>query len=257
MFKMMKRITYLVVLLALPLLSFGNDDIKMLFAKANDQYAKTNYREALKIYQSILVDGNQSATVYFNTGNTYYKLGDIPSALLYYEKAHKLNPGDDDININIQLANSKTTDKIDATPDWFLTKWWDAFVLGLPVSTLCLLSILFFLAASGLLIAYLFASTINSKRIIFYSAITLAFLALVTIVLAAQQVHYFSSHKQAIVFSNSVAVKSEPGTAAKTLFVIHEGTKVDVLESNESNWIRVRLLNGNDGWIMGSDVKSI
>lgn len=252
----MKRIIYILVLLALPFVSLGDDQVKALFAKGNDQYAKGKYHDAVKTYQSILGDGYRSASVYFNLGNAYYKLGDIPSAILYYEKAHKLNPGDEDISANIQLSNSKTTDKIDATPDIFLTRWWQAFVMCLPVSTLGWLSALFILAGCGVLIAYLYAATVASKRAMFYSALALLFIGLVTIVMAASQVHYFSSHQQAIVFSNSVTVKSEPGQAAKTLFVIHEGTKVDVLE-NSNNWMRVKLLNGNEGWILAGDVKII
>lgn len=252
----MKRITYLLLLLALPFLSFGNDAVNTLFAKGNNQYAKAQYKDAVQSYQSILSDGYQSAVIYFNLGNAYYKIGDIPSALLYYEKAHRLTPGDEDINFNIQLTNLKTTDKIDATPELFLTKWWEAFILCCSVSTLSWLSILFLLTGSGALVVYLYASTISLKRGTFYTALTLVFLGLVTILMAANQVHYFASHQQAIVFSNSVTVKSEPGQAAKNLFVIHEGTKVDILETN-NNWLRVQLLNGNEGWILVNDVKEI
>ncbi|MEO6521319.1 MAG: tetratricopeptide repeat protein [Mucilaginibacter sp.] len=253
---MMKRITYLVLLLALPFTSFGNDEVNTLFAKGNDQYAKGKYADAAKTYQSILNNGNQSATVYFNLGNAYYKQGDIPSAILYYEKAHKINPGDDDINFNIQLCNLKTTDKIDPTPDIFLTKWWEAIVMAFSVGTLGWLSILFFIAGSGVFIAYLYSQSVSLKRTSFFTAMGLISIGLITIILAATQVHYFASHKQAIVFSNAVNVKSEPGAGSKNLFVIHEGTKVDVLE-NSNNWMRVRLLNGNEGWILVGDVKAI
>jgi tetratricopeptide (TPR) repeat protein len=253
---MMKRLTYLLLLLALPFTSFGNDGVNTLFAKANDQYAKAKYADAIKTYQSILGDGYQSATVYFNMGNAYYKLGDIPSALLYFEKAHKLNPADEDINFNIQLSNLKTTDKIDAAPDFFLTKWWQAFVMCASVGTLGWLSIVFIIAASGLLIAYLYAPSVSLKRGSFFGAIAMLALGLMSILMATNQVHYFASHKQAIVFSNSTSVKSEPVVASKNLFVIHEGTKVDILESN-SNWMRVKLLNGNEGWILAGDVKTI
>jgi tetratricopeptide (TPR) repeat protein len=256
MYNMMKRITYLIVLLALPFAGFANDEANMLFAKANGQYAKANYKDAVQSYQNILKGGYQSATVYFNLGNSYYKLGDIPSAILYYEKAHRLNPGDEDINTNIQIANLKTTDKIEATPDFFLTKWWEAFVLCCPVSTLGWLSILLFIAGCAVLIVYLYAATVGLKRAAFYTAIGLLFFGLVTIFMAANQVHYFASHRQAIVFNNSVTVKSEPGQGAKALFVIHEGTKVDVLENNNT-WLRVKLLNGNEGWIQLNDVKDI
>lgn len=252
----MKRITYLLVLLALPCMCFGNDDAAPLFAKANGQYAKANYKDAVKTYQSVLSGGYQSAAIYFNMGNSYYKLGDIPSAILYYQKARKLNPGDDDINTNIRIANLKTTDKIEATPEFFLTKWWNGFILCCSLSVLSWLSIALVLAGFGVMIGYLYAPSVTLKRTAFYSAVSLLFLGLIAILAGACQVNYFSSHKQAVVFSNSVTVKSEPANTAKTLFVIHEGTTVDVLENN-SSWLRVKLLNGNEGWILLNSVKNI
>jgi tetratricopeptide (TPR) repeat protein len=253
---MMKKAAYILLLLTLPLLALGNDKVNALFTKGNDQYAKAKYKNAAQTYQSILADGYQSAVVYFNLGNAYYKQGEIPSALLYYEKAHKLAPGDDDINFNIQLANSKTTDKIDPTPDFFLNKWWEAIVLCCSISTLAVLSILLFLAGFGVFILYLFAPSVSIKKASFYSGIVLIALGLISVLMAGNQVHYFDSHHQAIVFNSSVTVKSEPGAAAKNLFVIHDGTKVEILESS-NGWMRIKLSNGNQGWIMESDTKSI
>ncbi len=255
-FSTSKRLAFILLLFALPLLSLANDDAKALFAQGNDQYAKAKYADAVKTYQSILGEGYQSVVVYFNLGNAYYKLGDIPSALLYYEKAHRLNPADDDINFNIQLANLKTTDKVEAIPEFFLAKWWDAFVLGISAGALGWLSVILFIIGSGLLILYIFAPSVGAKRTAFFSALTALSLGLIAILVGAVQVHYFASHQQAIVFSPTVNVKSEPGTAGKTLFVIHDGTKVDVLE-NSNNWLRVKLLNGNEGWIMVGDAKEI
>jgi tetratricopeptide (TPR) repeat protein len=255
-YNMPGKIAYLLLLLALPLFSLANDQTNMLFAKGNDQYAKAKYQEAVQTYQAILNDGYQSATVYFNLGNAYYKLGEIPSALLYYEKAHKLAPGDDDIIFNIQLTNLKTTDKVDAAPELFLTKWWEAFILCCSLGTLTVFSVLFFIAGFGILILYLFAPSVNIKKTSFYAGLTLVFLGLITILMAGNQVHYFASHRQAIVFNNAATVKSEPSAASKNLFVIHDGTKVDVLENN-NGWMRIQLSNGNEGWIMATDAKEI
>ena len=252
----MKRIIYIITLLALPLLSLGNDQVNTLFAKANEQYTKGRYKEAIQTYQSILNDGYQSASIYFNLGNAYYKQGEIPSAILYYEKAHKVAPGDADIQFNIQLANSKTTDKIEPAPEFFLTKWCDAFVLGFAINTWAVLSILLFVTGFGLLTVYLFAQSVGIKKAAFFASAGLIFLGLLTILLAANQSRYFAAHHQAIVFSTSVTVKSEPGPSAKNLFVIHNGTKVDILENNNS-WMRIKLANGNEGWIAVTDVKNI
>jgi tetratricopeptide (TPR) repeat protein len=252
----MKRILYLVIWLILPLVSFGNDQVQTLFAKGNAYYAKAQYKDALSAYQQVLDEGYQSAAVYFNMGNASYKSGDIPSALLYYEKAHKLSPGDEDIKFNIRFANLKTTDKIDEAPEFFLANWWKAFILSFSVGTLAMLSIILVLFGSGVLILYFFTNSVTIKKSSFYTSIILFCLCFLTIFMANRQVSYFNGHRQAIIFSSSVTIKNAPVERSGTLFVLHEGTKVNILE-NSNGWIKIRLANGNEGWIRMTDVKEI
>jgi len=247
---------YLLLFLALPVFSYGSDATTALFQKGNQQYAKGQYQQAVQSYRQILNDGYQSAIIYFNLGNAYYKLDDIPSAILYFEKAHKINPSDDDINFNIKLANSKTTDKLVQVPEFFVTSWWHSFILCLSASTLALISILLLLAGFGILILYLFTNSVGIKKSSFYSGIVLISLGIVVIFIANRQVDYFDHHHQAIIFSSSVTAKSSPDAAAKQLFVVHEGTKVNVMETN-AGWIEIELPNGDAGWIAASDVKEI
>jgi len=242
--------------LVLPMLSFGNDDVQALFAKGNGYYAKAQYKEALNTYQQILDDGYQSPAVYFNMGNASYKTDDIPSALLYYEKAHKLAPGDEDINVNIRFANLKTTDKIDEAPEFFLANWWKAFILSFSVSALSTLSILFVLLGSGVLVIYFFTNSVSIKKSSFYASMLLFFLGVLTIFVAGMQISYFDGHRQAIIFSSSVVVKSGPVEKSNGIFVLHDGTKVNILD-NSNGWLKIRLGNGNEGWIRATDVKEI
>lgn len=253
---MLKRSIYLFIWLVLPLMSLGSNQAHNLFEKANAYYAKAQYKEALATYQQILDGGDQSAAVYFNMGNACYKLDSIPAALLYYEKAHKLAPGDEDINFNIQYANLKTTDKIDRVPEFFLSRWWRTFIMGLSANVLSICSIVLFLGGSALLILYFFATAIVIKKTSFFAGITLFLLGILTIFIANRQVSYFGDHRQAIVFSSSVTVKSGPLERTGTLFVIHDGTKVNII-GDANGWMRIRLANGNEGWIKASDVKEI
>jgi tetratricopeptide (TPR) repeat protein len=254
-YNLIQRGLYLLLLLALPLFSLG-DDNSALFEKGNQAYAKAQYQQAIQAYRQMLGGGNQSAVVYFNLGDAYYKLGDIPSALLYYEKAHKLSPGDEDINFNIRLANLKTTDKIEAAPDFFITRWWHGFIMAFAVGKLAVLSILFCVGGFMLLVLYLFANSVLLKRSSFYTGFVVIFLGLIFIFMANRQVNYFDNHHEAIIFSGSVTVKSSPDASAKPLFVVHEGTKVAIKHKNDS-WIEVELPNGNAGWIAASDAKDI
>jgi len=254
-FKALKQVLYIFVMVVLPLLSFG-DDNQSLFDKGNAEYAKSQYKEALVAYQQLINEGYQSAAVYYNMGNAEYKLADIPSALLYYEKAHKLNPGDEDINVNIHFANSKTTDKIDESPEFFLAKWWHGFILGFSVNLLAMLSIGLFLTGSALLILYFFTNSVVIKKASFYISIILFLVGLLPIFIAESQVNYFDGHKQAIIFTSTVNVKGGPADQSVTVFVLHEGTKINVLD-NIHGWLKMKLANGNEGWIKATDVKEI
>ncbi len=255
-FNMLKRILYLFIGFVIPSLCFGNDKEQALFASGNSDYNKGHYKEALIKYQQLLSDGYQSAALYFNMGNASYKNDDIPAALLYYGKAHKLSPGDEDINFNIRFVNLKTTDKIDESPEFFLARWWKGFVLAFSINALAILSILFVFLGSGVLVLYFFTGSVTVKKVSFFGAIALFVIGVFTFVIAGLQESYFNGHKEAIIFSNSVNVKSGPVEKTATLFVIHDGTKVNVLDDS-NGWIKIKLANGNEGWIKAADVKEI
>lgn len=253
---MLKRIIYLFMIIAMPLLAFGDAAVNSLLKKGNDQYAKGQYKEAIVTYQKIVDDGHMSALVYFNLGNAYFKNNDVSSALLYYEKAHKLSPGDEDINFNIQFANQKTTDKVEATPEFFIARWWHSFILRFSLTTLAILSIVLIITGFALLVVYRFTNSVGIKKASFYAALLIIFLGLGSMFTADRQQQYFDGHHGAIIFSNSVNVKSGPTPSSKNLFLIHDGTKVDVLDNN-NGWMKIKLANGSEGWINASDAKEI
>ncbi len=253
---MQKRCLYLLALLTFPLLSYGGAGANRLFFKGNDLYAKGQYREALATYQQLIDQGYQSAAIYFNMGNASYKNDDIASAVLYYEKAHKLAPGDDDINYNLKYVNLKTTDKIEEVPEFFLTRWWHDFILGFSTQALAIWSIVFVLLGSVVLALYFFAGSVGIKKVSFYFSIICFFAGVLAVFTAGRQLSYFETHHEAVVFSPSVNVKSSPAERSNTLFVIHDGAKVDVL-GHSNGWTKISLANGNEGWLKQDDVKEI
>jgi len=250
------RIIYLLLAIALPLVSFAKSDTQALFEKGNTAYAKAQYKQALADYQQILNAGYQSAALYFNMGNASYKDGEFTTAIWYYEKARKLSPGDEDINFNIRFANLKTTDKVDEPQEFFLTKWWRGFILSASLNALSITSILLVLFGSVLLIIYFFSHLVGLKKASFYIAIVLFVCGVFTIFIAAMQQSYFDSNKQAIIFTGTVNIKSGPAEQTATLFVLHDGTKVNILDTN-NGWIKIKLANGNQGWLKKVDVKTI
>lgn len=256
-FNQIKLIICFLAMMISPALLFAADSQQQLFEKANTLYAKGQYKPAIDAYKEILGAGYQSATVYFNLGNASYKDGDLPEAILNYEKAHRLAPGDDDINFNIRLANSKTIDKIDEAPEFFLSKWWKGFILNYSADGLATTAIVLALIGSALLIWYFFAIASGIKKVAFFSSMIFFFVAIATIIIAVSQVSYFDSNRQAIVFTSSVDVKTSPAEAVSTAFVLHDGTKVNVLGNNGGGWLKIKLANGNEGWIKTANVKEI
>lgn len=256
MHRVMRNLYVLFLLLALPMLSLAADAPEAGFVKGNAFYAKGKYKEAVAAYQQVLDAGYSSAGLYFNLGNAYYKLDEIPLAILNYEKAHKASPGDEDISVNIQLANLKIKDKIEAVPEFFLAKWWQSFLLFCSAELLSILAVSACLVGFALLIVYLFAVALSVKRPAFYAGICLLVLALLMVLVAGLQTSYLDSSNGAVVFDGTVNVKSGPKDSFKTLYVVHEGLKVSIKEENDG-WAKVELPNGNVGWLALASVKKI
>lgn len=245
------------LLLAMPFCALAKEiDPEALLKRGNEAYAKNQYGEAASAYQRVLDAGYQSAAVYFNLGNAHYKLAELPEAILNYEKALKLSPGDADIQLNLQLANLKITDRIEAVPEFFLTRWWKEFVLFIPLSALSVFIVICAIAGFILLIVYLYLTKVWPKKMAFYSGVVLLSLGSLFLVMAGVQSHYLNSGQEGIVFSGAADVKSGPDDKQKTLFVIHEGTKVNIREQDD-DWIKITLANGNGGWIKLADIKKI
>ena len=247
---------FLIFLSLLPAFSFANDDAKTTFKKGNSLYAQGNYKEALAVYKQVNDDGYQSASLFFNMGNANYKLGDIASAILYYEKAHKIAPYDDDINFNIKFANQKTSDKIDETPEFFLSSWLKRTLLGFSINILSILNVVFMFLASVILIIYLFANTIKLKKTSFFVSISLFIVSFISIAISIKQTNYLASHRQAIIFNSAVSVKNAPIESSGTLLILHDGTKVNIID-NQNGWMKIMLANGNQGWVKVNDIKEI
>ncbi|WP_374163478.1 tetratricopeptide repeat protein [Arcticibacter sp. MXS-1] len=226
------------------------------FKAANELYAKGKYQEAISAYQKLTSAGYRSAPLYFNLGNAFYRTGNISSAILYYEKAHKLDPSDEDIKMNIAIANLKTIDKVEAAPDFFLFRWWRGLILLFSLNTLAWLAVLFLLPGSLCFAAYLFAQTVRGKKLAFFSGLGLSLVSVVFLFLANRQAAYFSNNRQAIIMRSSTPVKSGPSSTYPTTFVIHPGTKV-TLVSEKPGWLRVKLANDSTGWVRAQDLETI
>jgi tetratricopeptide (TPR) repeat protein len=250
------KIVVLLALLILPFCSSAAESVESLFTTANKAYAAKKYEAAALNYQKVLDAGLTTSAIYYNLGNAQYRLNNFAAAILNYERAHRLAPNDRDINVNLILANSKITDKTEVVPELFFKRWWNSFLLLLTVQSWSVVGVSMLLIGFGGLISYLFSRELLVKRLSFYLGLSLIFIGICFISFANAQENYLLSHKEAIVFNGTVHVKSAPAVNQKTLMIIHEGTKVKVLDA-KNDWLKVELPNGNEGWVEGAALQLI
>lgn len=228
-----------------------------LYADANQAHRDGNYKEAILLFEQLITEHNLIAPeLYYNLGNAYYKLTDYPNAILNYERALKLKPGDEDVKFNLGLANQKIEDRIEPVPQIFYVTWFKTVrnLIALDTWSILFLSLL---ALSAITWGVYFLHTRRSARVAgFYSGISLLVLAIVSLCLAFSLNKDSRIQQDAIVFSSSVSVKSSPSDAGTGIFVLHAGTKVSI-HDRLGDWVKVRVADGNEGWMQIGELEII
>ncbi|MDP1745266.1 MAG: tetratricopeptide repeat protein [Bacteroidota bacterium] len=228
----------------------------LLLDSANSAYSKGDYSKASKLYENIISNGQEAPEVYFNLGNAYYKTNNIAFAILNYERALKLEPDNEDFSFNLKLANQKTEDKIDAAPQLFLSQWKNGLV-GLMTekgwSQLCILLVCISLILFAI---YITMQKRGLKQFGFFGGTTLVILSIVTFFIAQHKYSITKNNSEAIITSPSITVTGSPNEKGTKLFILHEGTKVNVTQEDVS-WAEIKIANGNTGWIKRSELQKI
>lgn len=223
---------------------------------ADNEYAKKNYTQAIADYQELLKDG-VSADIYYNLGNAYYRTDNITQALLAYERAHLLSPGDADIRFNLEMARSKTIDKITPQSEMFFVTWYKALVNLMSVDGWAYTACLSLLIAIIAMLFYLFHGNDKVRAGGFYASITFIVIFILTNIFAFEQRDLLINRTGAIITSPAVTVKNGPSANAGSAFVIHEGTRVDIIDKSLANWRSIRLADGREGWITTKQLEEI
>ena len=251
----MKKFIMIFTFISYSIFSFAEDSNTNL-ETANGFYAESNYEEAIQEYQNILDANNISTDVYYNLANCYYKTDNISKAILNYEKALKLKPDNEDALFNLAMANKLTIDKIDRLPELFIGSTWRNLITSKTVDSwayyaiaLIFLSLLFFAA-------YLLMHQMITKKVSFYAGLFFLGLSMFTFLMASQHNGIVKQASEAIIFAPSITIQSEPNENAESLFTLHEGTKVTLLEEN-NDWSKIKLPNGNVGWIKSEEIERI
>jgi tetratricopeptide (TPR) repeat protein len=249
----MKR--HIVILFALLFsLPLWAQDARM--ANANQLYAASKFSESIAAYEDILKTGVESEALYFNLGNAYYKTGQLPLAILNYERALLIDPNDKDIIYNLELANSQIADRINSVGEFFLTTWVKRFISMADSDLWAWSGLLLFAVALVALGFFLYANTTLVKRMGFFAGIIFILLSITTLSFSYSQKSRQVNRSEGIVFAPTLNVKSSPDTSGTDLFVIHEGTKVRILDKLGS-WLKVVIKDGSEGWIPANEIEII
>jgi tetratricopeptide (TPR) repeat protein len=219
-----------------------------LLISAEKLFLNKNYTEAGIIYNSILKARGESFDILFNLGNCYYKSNEIPSAILSYERALKINPGDRDARFNLKLCQNKIVDKIDPVGVFLFTRIYDSIGNLYNSNTWSVFGIIFFAIFIAALLGYFFSRISWLKKLSFYGGLLSIILTILAVSYSAKKYNEAMSHNQAILFTPTVTIKSSPDQSGTDLFVLHEGTKVQIL-SEIGDWKEIGIEDGNVGWI--------
>lgn len=249
----MKHIFYIFIAL-FSTINFGQN--QTLFEQGNTLYNSGKYAEAIEKYQAILETGNHSEALYFNLANSHYKLSHIAPSIYYYEKALQLAPNDQDIKNNLAFAKNMTIDDVEVIPVAGFSKLlknisdimsFDSWA-KLAVGSVIMFVIIF-------LIYYMTYSTIK-KRFAFITSNIFLFLAVISLVIAFHKFNVAKRDKPAIIFAQETVIKSEPNNRSQELFRLHEGTKIQIIDT-VSQWKEIKLTDGKTGWIENEDIKAL
>lgn len=250
---MMKKFIYTIMFAALSLaVSAQTDKIA-----ADSAYVKGDYKAAIEIYESLAANNGESADVYYNLGNAYYKSENIAKAVLNYERALLLNPGDEDIQFNLELARSKTVDKVVPEYKFFLMEWLEGIINLLSISAWSVLAVVSFVVMLLTLLLFLFGKSVSTKKTGFIIALFSLFITIFANLSALHRYHYLTERSDAVIMEPSVTAKSTPSNSGTELFVIHEGRKVKISDDSMREWTEIELEDGNKGWIPSSSLERI
>lgn len=227
-----------------------------LFEQGNNLYNEGKYAEAIDKYMNILETDNHSADLYYNLANAHYKLNNIAPSIYYYEKALQLAPNDMDIKNNLAFSNNMTIDAIDVVPDAGFSKLLKSATNTFSFDAWAKAAVMFAMCFVILFLVYYFSYSTAKKRFTFIvSNLCLLFLV-ISLAFAFHKYELDKNNKPAIVFAKESKVKSEPNLRSEESFRLHEGTKVQILDT-VNNWKKIKLSDGKTGWISSEDIKAL
>jgi len=234
--------------------SYGAPD--SLFFEGNKLYEEGNYEEAIEYYDRVMAEGYESPALYYNAGNAYYRSNKLGKARLYYEKALKLDPQDEDIKANLAYLQNFLVDKFNDIPVFFLKRWEQKLFSSLGTNRWAIISMVTFVLTLAAFSLYLLIKRSGVRKAGFFSGLILILVSVMGFFISMKQRKEIISPDEAIVTTVSVNVRSAPRETGTELFILHEGAKV-WMEDNAGDWREIRLSDGRKGWLPENSVEVI
>ncbi len=253
---MKKYIINIIFLLFIIISAISRADSNSIMQTANEYYKNNRYQLAIEEYNKLLLDGFEGTSLYYNLGNAHYRLGKVGYAILYYEKALKLSPNDEDVKHNLALAKLNLQDKVDTLPPFFIFNLWEGLLASFSVTGWTIIVYIVFILLLIVSVAYFFSRNVSEQRISFFSGAGLAIALVFAIILLVVKMNKEYNVKDGIIVETAVVVKSSPDYSSKDSFQIHEGLKV-TLEDQVDDWVKIRLNDGKIGWISEKSIEII
>lgn len=228
----------------------------LAFEKGKELYKTEDFRGAIDQWMSILDEGSHSAALYFNIGNAHYKLNNIGPSIYYYERALQLDPKNEEILNNLAFAQNATVDAIEPLPQTLFSKWYKSISGLFDYDGWAVVSVGFAILFVALFLFYYYSRSEGKKRIAFTSSFVSLGFMLLTLVMAFYTYNDSRNDRPAIIFAESSEIKSEPTLGSEPAFVLHEGTKVQII-ATDGSWLRITIADGKEGWIPEGDLKPL
>jgi len=246
---------FLIIFVSVSSITFAQKvDEKM--KNAGQYYRNDVYDKAINIYEQLIKSGYEGKSLFYNLGNSYYRVGKVGYAILNYEKALKISPNDEDVKHNLAFARLSTVDRIQPLPEFFLFQWWETLLASYTVNGWTYLTYLIYIILLSLFVGYFFVQTISQQKFILFSGLTVLIILALSVSLLIVKVNRETTQHSGVVITQSVTVKNSPDQKSSDAFVIHEGLKIK-LEDKLDQWIKIRLADGKVGWVENDSVEKI
>ena len=252
----MKQFASTIFLFVFLLSSVFAHQANQLFEQANGAYQAKKYNEAAEMYEQLLAEGYCSAELEYNLGNAYFRQNELGRAILHFERARLLSPGDGDVEHNLKIARSQVVDEFSLLPKFFLANLWEQMRMSMSATAWGVLALAIWWAGMAGLGIWLFGKSRAQKKKGFFYGLMALVISLLPLALALSRANFDEDTRHAIVLAKETPVRSAPDSNGNEILTIHEGLKVKLLDEI-GGWWQVELPDGEKGWLNGEVMERI